>query len=197
MREAHLSRAAAGATRVAPRAAWCRTRKCAKRICRLVQKRAPDESAAGAASSGLHGVWPCAVRLSRLPGQPLSPPRIFGRRAAQKPWGCSSVGRAPALQAGGHRFDSVHLHHRPNDAQRRSCRARQAQRELRRERLVQKRAPVARASRAGVLSCTMRLSRLPGQPLTPPDMNDATRRSVDDREKQRFASSLSARGKVF
>ena len=25
--------------------------------------------------------------------------------------GCSSVGRAPALQAGGHRFDSVHLHH--------------------------------------------------------------------------------------
>jgi hypothetical protein len=26
--------------------------------------------------------------------------------------GCSSVGRAPALQAGGHRFDSVHLHHR-------------------------------------------------------------------------------------
>jgi hypothetical protein len=26
-------------------------------------------------------------------------------------WGCSSVGRAPALQAGGHRFDPVHLHH--------------------------------------------------------------------------------------
>jgi hypothetical protein len=25
-------------------------------------------------------------------------------------WGCSSVGRAPALQAGGRRFDSVHLH---------------------------------------------------------------------------------------
>ena len=25
--------------------------------------------------------------------------------------GCSSVGRAPALQAGGHRFDPVHLHH--------------------------------------------------------------------------------------
>ena len=24
--------------------------------------------------------------------------------------GCSSVGRAPALHAGGHRFDSVHLH---------------------------------------------------------------------------------------
>ena len=26
------------------------------------------------------------------------------------PGGCSSVGRAPALQAGGRRFDSVHLH---------------------------------------------------------------------------------------
>gem|GEM_PF-4937093 len=25
--------------------------------------------------------------------------------------GCSSVGRAPALQAGGHRFESGHLHH--------------------------------------------------------------------------------------
>ena len=24
--------------------------------------------------------------------------------------GCSSVGRAPALQAGGHRFEPVHLH---------------------------------------------------------------------------------------
>ena len=26
-------------------------------------------------------------------------------------WGCSSVGRAPALQAGGQEFDSPHLHH--------------------------------------------------------------------------------------
>ena len=25
-------------------------------------------------------------------------------------WGCSSVGRAPALQAGGQEFDSPHLH---------------------------------------------------------------------------------------
>ena len=25
-------------------------------------------------------------------------------------WGCSSVGRAPALHAGGHRFKPVHLH---------------------------------------------------------------------------------------
>ena len=25
-------------------------------------------------------------------------------------WGCSSAGRAPALQAGGRQFDSVHLH---------------------------------------------------------------------------------------
>src|SRR5271166_4716404 len=26
-------------------------------------------------------------------------------------WGCSSAGRAPALQAGGRRFESDHLHH--------------------------------------------------------------------------------------
>ena len=26
-------------------------------------------------------------------------------------WGCSSVGRAPALQAGGQRFDPAYLHH--------------------------------------------------------------------------------------
>ena len=26
-------------------------------------------------------------------------------------WGCSSVGRAPALQAGGQEFESPHLHH--------------------------------------------------------------------------------------
>ena len=26
------------------------------------------------------------------------------------PWGCSSAGRAPALQAGGHGFESHHLH---------------------------------------------------------------------------------------
>ena len=28
-------------------------------------------------------------------------------------WGCSSVGRAPALQAGGQEFESPHLHHAP------------------------------------------------------------------------------------
>ena len=27
-------------------------------------------------------------------------------------WGCSSAGRAPALQAGGQEFDPPHLHHR-------------------------------------------------------------------------------------
>ena len=29
---------------------------------------------------------------------------------ALKTWGCSSAGRAPALQAGGQGFDSPHLH---------------------------------------------------------------------------------------
>ena len=31
---------------------------------------------------------------------------------ADPSWGCSSVGRAPALQAGGHGFESHHLHQR-------------------------------------------------------------------------------------
>ena len=36
------------------------------------------------------------------------PPRIAGR--CRSPWGISSAGRAPALQAGGRRFDPVILH---------------------------------------------------------------------------------------
>ena len=31
-------------------------------------------------------------------------------RAPVETWGCSSAGRAPALQAGGHGFESHHLH---------------------------------------------------------------------------------------
>ena len=31
-------------------------------------------------------------------------------REGPHPWGCSSVGRAPALQAGGQEFESLHLH---------------------------------------------------------------------------------------
>ena len=34
--------------------------------------------------------------------------------AARILWGCSSVGRAPALQAGGHEFESHHLHFKLN-----------------------------------------------------------------------------------
>ena len=33
-----------------------------------------------------------------------------GTEQHQAVWGCSSVGRAPALQAGGHEFESHHLH---------------------------------------------------------------------------------------
>ena len=37
---------------------------------------------------------------------------FFGKRLETIPlWGCSSVGRAPALQAGGQGFESLHLHH--------------------------------------------------------------------------------------
>jgi hypothetical protein len=31
-------------------------------------------------------------------------------RARRSVWGCSSAGRAPALQAGGRRFEPAHLH---------------------------------------------------------------------------------------
>ena len=33
-----------------------------------------------------------------------------GEKPNPNKWGCSSVGRAPALQAGGHGFESHHLH---------------------------------------------------------------------------------------
>ena len=38
------------------------------------------------------------------------------REEGHTPWGCSSVGRAPALQAGGHGFESHHLHQRIGSA---------------------------------------------------------------------------------
>jgi hypothetical protein len=50
-----------------------------------------------------------SVGLERTPDK-----REVGSSNLPRPtnaWGCSSVGRAPALQAGGHRFKSVHLHH--------------------------------------------------------------------------------------
>ena len=33
-------------------------------------------------------------------------------QVVERLWGCSSAGRAPALQAGGQEFESLHLHHR-------------------------------------------------------------------------------------
>ena len=63
-------------------------------------------------------------RLERTPdkrevdGSSPSRPTTLGensnfeiRNSNFKGWGCSSAGRAPALHAGGHRFDPVHLHH--------------------------------------------------------------------------------------
>ena len=34
----------------------------------------------------------------------------MGEQVVAAIWGCSSVGRAPALQAGGQEFESLHLH---------------------------------------------------------------------------------------
>ena len=45
---------------------------------------------------------------------------LFNFEGSQDPvngqgiWGCSSAGRAPALQAGGQGFESLHLHHLAN-----------------------------------------------------------------------------------
>ena len=35
---------------------------------------------------------------------------VWESRWMPESWGCSSVGRAPALQAGGREFESLHLH---------------------------------------------------------------------------------------
>ena len=73
--------------------------------------------------------WACSsVRLERTPdkrevdGSTPSRPTTEGKEAtcytkvflvpsAVSLRGCSSAGRAPALHAGGHRFEPVHLHH--------------------------------------------------------------------------------------
>ena len=60
-----------------------------------------------------------------LPGPP--PPRPPAAASRRRVRGCSSAGRAPALQAGGHRFDPVHLHHgRQRDGGRRGRAARRS-----------------------------------------------------------------------
>jgi hypothetical protein len=75
----------------------------------------------------------------------------FGLRP--KPGGCSSVGRAPALQAGGRRFDSDHLHHGASAARLQCDSGALAPREHPRERgeasFMSSRASRARARRGG------------------------------------------------
>ena len=44
----------------------------------------------------------CSVRTSVI--------QLSGTNVKNPIWGCSSAGRAPALQAGGQGFDSLHLH---------------------------------------------------------------------------------------
>ena len=45
-------------------------------------------------------------------GEIHSDDRKNGEKQNPIKWGCSSAGRAPALQAGGHGFESHHLHHK-------------------------------------------------------------------------------------
>jgi hypothetical protein len=42
--------------------------------------------------------------------------RALMQKTLENNWGYSSAGRAPALQAGGHRFDPVYLHQVNGDA---------------------------------------------------------------------------------
>ena len=53
------------------------------------------------------------VKLFSADGSWGLPPVRVGRRFAYFLWRISSVGRAPALQAGGRRFEPVILHHLP------------------------------------------------------------------------------------
>ena len=43
---------------------------------------------------------------------------LVNNEVSTKIWGCSSAGRAPALQAGGQEFDPPHLHHRASEDER-------------------------------------------------------------------------------
>ena len=52
--------------------------------------------------------------------------RDRGKKALK--WGCSSVGRAPALQAGGHGFESHHLHQRRETAEKNGWRVARSKR---------------------------------------------------------------------
>ena len=64
--------------------------------------------------------WRCAQGTHPFPSRtrwlrPKRPMVLCWRRhgragGCQIEWGCSSVGRAPALQAGGQGFESLHLH---------------------------------------------------------------------------------------
>ena len=60
--------------------------------------------------------FPSRTRWLR-PGRPMVLCwRRYGRAGGRRNlWGCSSVGRAPALQAGGQEFESLHLHLVPDD----------------------------------------------------------------------------------
>ena len=67
------------------------------------------------------GKHPFPSRTRRL--RPKRPMVLHWRRCGraggcQIKWGCSSVGRAPALQAGGREFESLHLHCFPKGRQR-------------------------------------------------------------------------------
>ena len=68
------------------------------RIWGLVAKKLINEFLAGRATCK----GSCSAHQTHEEQNGIKEPRI---------WGCSSAGRAPALQAGGQGFESLHLHH--------------------------------------------------------------------------------------
>ena len=65
------------------------------------------ERGGGAVSSELT-MWLCRCSKGHLQEESKGLERT---RPWRMSWGCSSAGRAPALQAGGQEFDPPHLHH--------------------------------------------------------------------------------------
>ena len=57
--------------------------------------------------------------------------------AGFRKWGCSSVGRAPALQAGGQEFESLHLHS-DRELSRETCTLKISHRELMKEKDIKR-----------------------------------------------------------
>ena len=114
----HRLRRASGAASwsgVLPGADWERAPfRAPERAFRRRLGRAPERAPERAHRVSLQAPSEKLLNYSPAPKTPagtIRSLRSFSKRAACPGWGYSSVGRAPALQAGGRRFESDYLHH--------------------------------------------------------------------------------------